>query len=73
MVNNVRNPDALVPVLKGLGNRHLQYGVVPEHYPMVGATLLKTFSIHLGTGWTPEVEAAWTEAFGVISQLMQEG
>jgi len=33
-VNNLRKPDALSDALRGLGTRHVQYGVLPQHYPM---------------------------------------
>jgi len=38
-VNNLRKPDALSDALRGLGTRHVQYGVLPQHYPMVGSLL----------------------------------
>lgn len=64
--------DALVPVLQGLGRRHTGYGVVPRHYAIVGAALLATLSKGLGPAFTAEVEAAWVEAYGVISTVMCE-
>ena len=72
-VNNLRKPDALSDALGGLGTRHVQYGVLPQHYPMVGSSLLKAFEVSLGTGWTPDVQQAWTEAYEVVVQLMLEG
>lgn len=44
-----------------------------EHYPIVGVALLKTFESYLGTDWTPKVKQAWTNAYGVIVNLMLEG
>jgi hemoglobin-like flavoprotein len=35
-VNNLDKPDVLSDALRGLGTRHAQYGVLPQHYPMVG-------------------------------------
>lgn len=72
-VNHLRQPDALSSALKGLGTRHVQYGVLPQHYPMVGSSLLKTFAASLGAAWTADVQQAWTEAYGVVAQLMLEG
>ncbi|KAM3090990.1 globin domain-containing protein [Phormidesmis sp. 146-12] len=69
----MRNPDGFTKSVKGLGTRHLQYGVLPEHYPMVGSTLLKVFAICLGDRWTPEVEQAWSEAYAAVAQLMLDG
>jgi hemoglobin-like flavoprotein len=72
-VNNLRKPDTLNNALTGLGTRHVQYGVLPQHYPMVGNSLLKAFEVTLGTAWTPDVQQAWIEAYGVVTQLMLEG
>jgi hemoglobin-like flavoprotein len=72
-VNNLRQPDVLGSALKGLGTRHVQYGVLPQHYPMVGSSLLKAFAASLGTDWTPDIQQAWTDAYGVVTQLMLEG
>lgn len=73
VINNLLQPDVLTSALKGLGTQHIQYGVLPQHYPMVGSSLLKAFEATLGTAWTPEVQQAWTEAYGVVAQLMLEG
>jgi hemoglobin-like flavoprotein len=51
-VNHLRQPEVLSSALQGLGTRHVQYGVLPEHYPMVGNSLLKAFEARLGTAWT---------------------
>jgi hemoglobin-like flavoprotein len=73
VVENLRNPDVLTGALKGLGARHVQYGALPEHYPLVGNALLKTFESYLGTEWTPDVKQAWVDAYGAITTLMLEG
>jgi hemoglobin-like flavoprotein len=73
VINNLRQPDVLSNALKGLGTQHIQYGVLPQHYPMVGSSLLKAFAATLGNTWTPELQQAWIEAYGAVSQLMLEG
>ncbi len=73
VVENLRNPDYLKTILKNLGERHVSYHALQEHYPMVGTALLKTFESHLGPDWTPEVKQAWTDAYGVLVSLMLEG
>ena len=40
VVENLSKPDTLTSALRGLGTRHVKYGVFPEHYPMVGGTRL---------------------------------
>ena len=73
VVNNLAKPDVLTNALKGLGNRHVKYGVLPEHYPMVGSALLKAMSITLKHEWTAEIEDAWTKAYTSITAIMLEG
>ncbi|MEM6599433.1 MAG: globin family protein [Cyanobacteria bacterium P01_D01_bin.36] len=73
VVENLRKPEVLSNSLKGLGARHVKYGALPEHYPLVGNSLLKTLGQYAGDAWTPDLEGAWTEAYGAISELMLEG
>ncbi|MEA5507989.1 globin family protein [Halotia wernerae UHCC 0503] len=73
VVENLRHPNVLSNALQSLGTRHVQYGVLPEHYPMVGSTLLKTLSTYLDSAWTPTTEKAWGEAYTVVTELMLSG
>ena len=63
--------SALTPIVQDLGVRHARYGVQPEHYETVGEALLWTLSQGLGDGFTPEVQAAWTEVYALLAQVMQ--
>ncbi|MEM9538442.1 MAG: globin family protein [Cyanobacteria bacterium P01_E01_bin.42] len=73
VVNNLTKPDVLTDALKGLGTRHIKYGVLPEHYPMVGNTLIKSMAVVLADRWTDEIAGAWTEAYAAIVEIMLEG
>ena len=73
VVDNLRKPDALNGALRGLGARHVKYGALPEHYPLVGGALLTTFEQYLKDRWTPEVKQAWVDAYGAISEIMLDG
>ena len=73
VVENLSKPDTLTSALRGLGTRHVKYGVFPEHYPMVGGTLLKSMASNLKEDWTPEIAAAWTEAYEAITEIMLDG
>ena len=73
VVNNLKKPDKLTESLKGMGNKHVDYGVLPKHYPMVGMNIVKVMSIVLKEEWTPEMEKAWTEAYSAIAAIMLEG
>lgn len=73
VVENLRKPDVLSNALKGLGARHVKYGALPAHYPLVGNSLLKTLEQYAGEAWTSEVKEAWVGAYGAITELMLEG
>ena len=73
VVLNLRKPEVLEQGLKGLGTRHVKYGVLPQHYPMVGNALLITLAAFAGEAWTPEVKQAWVEAYTAITALMLAG
>ena len=47
------------------------YGVRDEHYAIVGQALLDTLAIGLGSAFTAEVRAAWTETYLVLAGVMQ--
>lgn len=73
VVENLRNGEVLTSTLQGLGARHVKYGALPEHYPLVGGALLQTFEQYLGADWTPGVKQAWVDAYGAITELMLDG
>ncbi len=73
IVENLERADVLSAFLEKMGARHVKYGVKPEHYPMVGETLLETFAHLFGDLWSSELKEQWTLAYGAISSLMLEG
>ncbi len=73
VIANLRQSELLTKTLKGLGTRHVKYGVLPRHYPLVGGSLLKTLASFAGDAWTPTVEQAWVDAYTAIVSIMLEG
>ncbi len=69
-VGGLSKLEEIVPAVEDLGRRHVGYGVVPAHYGSVGAALLWTLKQGLGADFTPEVETAWAETFGLLSGAM---
>jgi hemoglobin-like flavoprotein len=59
--------------LKALGAKHKDYGVTPEMYDWVGASLLATLAETAGADWTPAAAEAWGAAYGAIASLMLSG
>jgi hemoglobin-like flavoprotein len=73
VLDHLEDAPWLTSTLKGLGAKHVGYGVTDEMYGFVGAALLKTLADIAGAAFTDEVRAQWSEAFGVIAGLMQAG
>jgi hypothetical protein len=69
-VDGLSNTPKLVPVLQALGARHAGYMVEDRHYDLVGQALLWTLHEGLGDDFTPDVEKAWTEVYGVVAGVM---
>jgi nitric oxide dioxygenase len=70
VVNGLGDLQSVLPAASALAKRHVSYGAKPEHYPVVGSALLWTLEKGLGEAWTPDVAAAWTEAYGTLSGYM---
>lgn len=63
--------EAMGPALPRIIQKHVALGVQPSHYPIVGACLLRAIREVLGEQIaTPEVLAAWHEAYGALAQLL---
>jgi len=71
-VAGLRRPEALLPALRQLGERHAGYGVRDEHYALVGQALLGALAEHFGTAYTAEVAEAWAAAYGLLAGVMRE-
>lgn len=69
-VDGLSNTTKLVPVLQALGARHAGYMVEDRHYDLVGQALLWTLREGLGDDFTPDVEKAWTDVYGVVAGVM---
>ncbi|RZU75771.1 NAD(P)H-flavin reductase [Micromonospora kangleipakensis] len=72
IVSHVDQVDRLVGFLQDLGADHRKFAVRAEHYPAVGEALLATLRHFLGEAWTDELAQDWTDAYGLVSQVMME-
>ncbi|WP_186398115.1 globin family protein [Stappia sp. P2PMeth1] len=70
MVNGLNRLEALLPAVKELARRHVDYGVKDEHYAAVGETLLWTLAQGLGPAFTDDLRSAWSTAFSMLSGVM---
>ena len=72
VVKGLSQPETILPAVKSLAERHKDYGVNPEHFQSVGASLLWTLEKGLGDAYTPEVNDAWVAAYTLLSGVMIE-
>jgi hemoglobin-like flavoprotein len=70
---SLRQLEAVVPELEALGARHVAYGALPEHYPLVAQALVEAMAAVGGERWTPAYTAAWTEAYALVQEVMLRG
>jgi hemoglobin-like flavoprotein len=73
VVEHLEDAPWLTSTLGGLGAKHVGYGVTAEMYDWVGDALLATLAEVAGDAWSPELHAAWAEAYGAIVSLMRAG
>ena len=71
IVQAIDRPEDLVSSVAALGRRHVHYGVKDADYESVGAALLWTLEQVLGDGFTPDVRAAWAEAYLTVATVMR--
>jgi len=73
VIQNLRHPEKLTPVLQDMGAKHVGYGAKPAYYDAVGENLLAVLGEFAGEAWTPEVSQAWAEAYAAIKSIMLAG
>ncbi|TMC15313.1 MAG: hypothetical protein E6J34_22495 [Chloroflexi bacterium] len=73
VVAGVERGDNMAEVIRSLGERHARYGAQAAYYPIVGKLLIHTFQDFLGDAFTPQMKAAWTQAYEIISAEMLKG
>jgi hemoglobin-like flavoprotein len=70
-VDNLDRLDDLIPTLRELGARHVEYGVKDENYDTVGVALLWTLEKALKTDYTAETNEAWTAVYRLLADSMK--
>ena len=70
-VNALDKLETIVPAVQALGTRHVDYGVVDQHYDTVAEALLWTLEKGLGEAFTPKVKESWTAAYIVLADTMK--
>jgi hemoglobin-like flavoprotein len=68
VVKNVEDLSAIEPILSALGKRHKDFGVTADMYDTVGVALILSLDLQ-----NDEEVTTWTEAYAVVSRVMQGG
>jgi len=64
---NYDRADVLAPVLDRIVHKHAAVGLKPSHYTIVGRHLLGAIKQVLGDAATPDLMAAWDEAYWLLA------
>ncbi|RKS75030.1 NAD(P)H-flavin reductase [Actinomadura pelletieri DSM 43383] len=72
IVARVDDLGTLVPFLQQLGRDHRRFGIIAEHYPHVGASLIATLRHFSGPAWNDDIEGDWTAAYTLVAKVMLE-
>jgi hemoglobin-like flavoprotein len=72
-VRGLSNTEALLPMVRNLGRRHVGYGVKDAHYATVGQALIETLEKGLGSDFNAEMREAWVAAYSLLSSVMKAG
>jgi len=70
VVHRLDKENELREEIQKLAQRHSGYGAKPEHYKLIGDTLIWSLKNNLGAGWNPQTETAWKNAYALVSGLM---
>jgi hemoglobin-like flavoprotein len=67
---NIDKLDALSGAVDHMAQRHVQSGVLPEHYPHVANALLPAIKDVLGDAATDEILDAWGQAYWFLADIL---
>ncbi|MFG6080227.1 NO-inducible flavohemoprotein [Paracoccus litorisediminis] len=67
---HIRNPAVLGAAIERIAQKHVGLQILPEHYPHVATALLGAVSEVLGDAATPDILAAWGEAYWFLADVL---
>lgn len=67
---NIDKLENLSKAVEVMAQRHVETKVLPEHYPMVGTSLLQSIKDVLGDAATDDVINAWKEAYFFLGDIL---
>lgn len=70
IIKNLNDLDSIKMELSRLAEKHEEYGVKPDDYPIMGGCLIAALKTGLKGNWDPAVKHAWEEMFKSLSDKM---
>lgn len=70
IITSIDHIDNVRQDINDMARRHVNYHVKPEHYDMVGKSLLWTLEQGLGSDWNDEVKYAWVSCYTSLADMM---
>ncbi len=67
---NIDNLAVLLPAVEKMAQSHVRTQVKPEHYPIVGVSILGAIKEVLGDAATDEILEAWKEAYFFLADIL---
>lgn len=64
--------ETVLPAVRELAIRHVDYGVQEDQYSLVGLALIETLREMLGAAFDGELEQAWRDAYRLVAATMIE-
>lgn len=62
--------ELLTEILLELGQKHVNYGVKPAYFAVLGQALIATIQETLGDEFTQEIKVSWVEVYNALSYDM---
>lgn len=66
---NIDNLSVLTETVERVAHKHTSFFIQPAHYDIVGHHLIETLRELAPDAFTPDVEQAWTEAYGELANI----
>lgn len=67
---HIENPAVLAAAIERIAQKHTGLNILPEHYPHVAEALLGALQDVMGDAATPEILAAWGEAYWFLAEVL---
>jgi methyl-accepting chemotaxis protein len=72
-IYGLSDPEVLIPLLRLLGRKHVEFGVRDSDYATLASALIWTLRKGLGDTFDREHEAAWKNVYAELASHMQPG